>query len=51
MLLALVPLLVLIVLLSLDISIFGSYSILGASQVALLVASGVAVLISMVLYR
>lgn len=51
MLLALVPLVVLIVLLSLDISIFGADSILGASQVALLVASGVAVLISMVLYK
>ena len=49
--LALVPLVVLIGLLALDISIFGSDSILGASQVALLVAAGVSVWLSMWLYK
>ena len=48
---ALVPLVVLIVLLILNISIFGSDSILGASQVALLVASGVCIGLSMWLYK
>lgn len=48
---ALVPLAVLIVLLVLNISIFGSDSILGASQVALLVASGVCIGLSMWLYK
>ena len=42
-LLALIPLAVLVVLLALDISIFGADSILGASQVALLAAAGVAI--------
>lgn len=50
-LLALVPLAVLIGLLALDISIFGSDSILGASQVALLVGAGVCACLSMWLYR
>ena len=49
--LAIVPLVVLIGLLALDISIFGSDSILGASQVALLVAAGVCVWLSMWLYK
>lgn len=40
-LLALVPLGILILLLALDISIFGADSILGASQVALLASAGV----------
>ena len=44
--LAIIPLAVLIVLLVLDISIFGSDSILGASQVALLAGAGVCVLLS-----
>lgn len=48
---SLVPLSVLIVLLVLNISIFGSDSILGASQVALLVASGVCIGLSMWLYK
>ena len=46
-----IPLAVLIVLLVFNISIFGSDSILGASQVALLVASGVCVALSMWLYK
>lgn len=50
-LIAFIPLTVLIVLLALDISIFGSDSILGASQVALLVAAGVAVWLGMWLYK
>ena len=50
-LVALIPLLVLVVLLSLDISIFGADSILGASQVALLVAAGIAVALGMLLYK
>ena len=48
---AMIPLAVLIVLLVFNISIFGSDSILGASQVALLVASGVCVALSMWLYK
>ena len=40
-LIALIPLAVLVVLLALDISIFGADSILGASQVALLASAGV----------
>ena len=48
---AFIPLVVLIALLALDISIFGSDSILGASQVALLVAAGVCVALSMCLYK
>ena len=46
-LLALVPLGALVVLLALDIAIFGSDSILGASQVSLLVAAGICVALSM----
>ena len=46
-----IPLVVLVALLALDISIFGSDSILGASQVSLLVAAGVAVWLGMWLYR
>ena len=48
---ALIPLAVLIVLLVLNISIFGSDSILGASQVALLVASGICIGLAMWLYK
>ena len=50
-LIALIPLGVLIFLLALDISIFGADSILGASQVALLAAAGVAIGLSMWLYK
>ena len=50
-LVALIPLGVLVFLLALDISIFGADSILGASQVALLVAAGLAVWLGMWLYR
>jgi len=50
-LLALIPLGVLIFLLALDISIFGADSILGASQVALLAAAGVAIALSMWVYK
>ena len=42
-LLAFVPVTVLVVLLALDIAIFGADSILGASQVALLLAAGVCI--------
>lgn len=50
-LIALLPLAVLIGLLALDISIFGADSILGASQVALLAAAGVAIGLSIWLYK
>ena len=50
-LIALIPVLVLIGLLALDISIFGSDAILGASQVSLLVATGICVWLSMWLYK
>lgn len=50
-LLALLPLVVLVGLLSLDIAIFGADSILGASQVTLLVASAVCICLSMWLYK
>ena len=50
-LIALIPIAVLVVLLALDISIFGADSILGASQVALLVAAGVSIGLSMWLYK
>ena len=43
---ALVPLVVLVGLLALDIGIFGSNAILGASQVSLLVATGICVVLS-----
>ena len=46
-----VPIAVLVALLSLDISIFGADSILGASQVSLLASAGVAVAISMLAYK
>ena len=48
---ALIPVVLLVGLLALDISIFGSDAILGASQVSLLVASGVCVWLSMWLYK
>ena len=50
-LIALVPLAVLVALLAFDIAIFGADSILGASQVALLVAAGVCIWLSMWLYK
>ena len=50
-LIALVPVIVLVALLALDISIFGSDAILGASQVSLLVATGICVWLSMWLYK
>ena len=50
-LIALIPLAVLVALLALDIAIFGADSILGASQVVLLVASGVCIGLSFWLYR
>ena len=48
--LALIPLAVLVGLLAVDIAIFGADSILGASQVVLLVASGICVWLAMWLY-
>ncbi len=50
-LIALIPLGVLVALLALDIAIFGADSILGASQVVLLIAAGVSVGLSLWLYR
>lgn len=50
-LIALIPIAVLIVFLALDIVIFGSDSILGASQVALLCAAGVCIALSSWLYK
>ena len=50
-LISLIPIVVLVVLLALDISIFGSDSILGASQVALLAAAGVCIWLSMWLFK
>ena len=50
-LLSFVPLLVLVVLLALDIAIYGADSIIGASQVSLLVAAGVCILLSMSVYK
>ena len=50
-LIALIPLAVLVALRALDIAIFGADSILGASQVVLLVASGVCIGLSFWLYR
>ncbi|MBQ2566396.1 MAG: sodium:proton antiporter [Bacteroidales bacterium] len=49
--LSLVPFAVLVALLAVDISIFGSDSILGASQVSLLFAAGVCILLSMWLFK
>ena len=51
LLVALIPVLVLVALLAVDIHIFGSNSILGASQVALLVAAGVCVWLAMWLFK
>ena len=48
---SLVPILVLIGLLSLDISIFGSDAILGASQVALLFSAGICIWLSTWLFK
>ena len=48
---ALIPIAVLTFLLALDISIFGADSILGASQVSLLVAGGVCVALAKLLYK
>ncbi len=48
---ALIPVIVLVLLLALDISVFGSDAILGASQVSLLVATGICVWLSMWLYK
>lgn len=50
-LIAVVPIVVLVALLALDIAIFGSDSILGPSQVALISAAGVCVLLSTLLYK
>jgi NhaC family Na+:H+ antiporter len=50
-LIALIPLAVLVALLALDIAIFGADSILGASQVVLLIASGVCIGFSLWLYK
>lgn len=48
---ALCPVAVLVAVLALNISIFGADSILGASQVALLLAGGVCIGLSMLLYK
>ncbi|MBP5549535.1 MAG: sodium:proton antiporter, partial [Bacteroidales bacterium] len=48
---SLIPVMVLVALLALNINIFGSDAILGASQVALLVAAGLAVWLSMWLFK
>ena len=48
---ALIPIAVLVSMLALVIKVFGSDAIEGGSQVALLVASSVAALISVVVYR
>ena len=50
-LVALIPITVLVVLLAVNISIFGSDAILGASQVALLFSAGICVWLSMWLYK
>ena len=50
-LIALIPVIVLVALLALDISIFGSDAILGPSQVSLLVATGICVWLSMWRYK
>lgn len=46
-----IPVLVLIVVLAMDIAVFGTDSILGASQVALLLSGGVCIGLAMLLYR
>ena len=48
---ALIPVIILVGLLALDISIFGSDAILGASQVSLLVATGICIWLSMWFYK
>ncbi len=50
-LISLIPVVVLVVLLAFDISIFGSDSILGASQVALLFSAGVCICLAMWLFK
>ena len=50
-LISLIPVLVLVVLLGFDISIFGSDSILGASQVVLLIAAGICVWLGVWLFK
>ena len=49
--LSLIPVLVLITLLAINIGIFGSDAILGASQVALLTSSGVCVLLASIFFK
>lgn len=48
---SMIPILILIVLLALNISIFGSDAILGASQVALLFSAGIAIWLAMWLFK
>lgn len=48
---ALIPIIVLVGMLAMDISVFGGDAILGASQVSLLVSSGVCVALAMWLYK
>ncbi len=48
---SLIPILVLVVFLALNISIFGSDAILGASQVALLFSAGIAIWLAMWLFK
>ena len=48
---SLVPILVLVAILAVNISIYGSDSILGASQVALLFASAVCIALSMWVFK
>ena len=48
---SIIPILTLVVLLALDISIFGSDAILGASQVSLLFSAGICVWLSMWLFK
>ena len=48
---SLIPILILVTLLALNISIFGSDAILGASQVALLFSAGVAIWLAMCLFK
>lgn len=48
---SLIPILILVTLLALNISIFGSDAILGASQVALLFSAGVAIWLAMLLFK
>ena len=49
--LSLIPVLVLITLLAVNISLYGSDSILGASQVALLASAGVCVLLASIFFK